>query len=202
MISAVVLAAGCSERMKKNKLLMKIAGKEIIIHTLEAVLSSNVDEIIVVTGYMHNEISKLLEKYPVNLIYNRSYNKGQSTSVKAGTNAVKSKAKGIMYVLGDQPLLTASTINKIIEGFYSGKENIIAAPFLKGKRGNPVIFDISLKEEIFALKGDRGARPLLDKYKNKILQVVVEDMSILQDIDYPEDILKTEKMLNNKYHNN
>ena len=54
--AAVVLAAGRSERMRKNKLLLRLGGKRLIDHNLEALEASNIDEIVVVLGHEPEEI--------------------------------------------------------------------------------------------------------------------------------------------------
>ena len=48
--SAIVLAAGKSSRMDKNKLLLEIRGRTILDHILDALKESDINEIIVVLG--------------------------------------------------------------------------------------------------------------------------------------------------------
>ncbi|MFH0896428.1 MAG: NTP transferase domain-containing protein, partial [Candidatus Bathyarchaeota archaeon] len=49
-VTSVILAAGKSERMGKNKLLLEMKGKKLIEHILYAIESSVVNETIIVLG--------------------------------------------------------------------------------------------------------------------------------------------------------
>ena len=63
MISAILLAAGQSKRMKgENKLTKKIEGIPLINHSIKNILDSSVDELIIVVGYQKESIEKLITK--------------------------------------------------------------------------------------------------------------------------------------------
>lgn len=196
MVSAVVLAAGCSKRMGKNKLLVKLDGKEILLRTLHAVVNSKVDEVIVVTGYQASDIQKIIQNLPVKIVYNPLYKEGQSTSVKVGVKAVNPNAKGVMFLLGDQPFVRPATINMLIDNFYSLEEYSIVVPYYKGKRGNPVLFESMLLPEIMKLTGDAGARSIITSNPDKVFKVDIESNEIVTDIDTPEDLKLAEEFLN------
>ena len=77
MISCVLLAAGLSSRMEgRNKLLMSLDGKTILAHTLDALLSCDADEVIVVLGYQSKEVQSFIDfkNYAVKTIYNKHMN--------------------------------------------------------------------------------------------------------------------------------
>ena len=61
MISAILLAAGQSKRMYgENKLAKKIQGIPLIKHSVKNILSSSIDELIIVLGYQKEIIEKLI----------------------------------------------------------------------------------------------------------------------------------------------
>ncbi|WP_051688082.1 nucleotidyltransferase family protein [Desulfofalx alkaliphila] len=186
MISAVVLAAGMSRRMGEPKLLLKLGDKTIIEHVIQNVVQANVNEVILVLGHKGEAIKGVLSGYRLKYIYNPRYTEGQGTSVSAGVSAVNPRSKGIIFLLGDQPLITASHINQLIDKF-NGSDAVIVRPT---GAGNPTIFNSCLKNELLNLSGDVGGRQVVEKYKNHVLTVPIYNGHQSIDIDTQQDYLK------------
>ena len=91
MISAILLAAGQSKRIKKeNKLLKKYKGKILINHILQSLIKSKVQKIIIVLGNEHNKIKKIaLKSKKICFVINKNYRKGISSSIKFGIKKIK-----------------------------------------------------------------------------------------------------------------
>ena len=104
-ITAIVLAAGRSERMGANKLLADLAGKPLIRHSIEMLLASSVYDVIVVTGNEDEKVRKALRSLDVAFAHNPNFAEGLSTSLKIGLNAVSLDADGALICLGDMPLI-------------------------------------------------------------------------------------------------
>lgn len=188
-LSCIVLAAGRSKRMgTNNKLLLPFQGKELILHTIDKIIRQDFFEIVVVTGWQSREVEKVLLDYPVKVINNPGYLKGQSTSLKKGLSVISEKTLGAFFVLGDQPIIQEETIKKLIVGFASNPE-FPAAPYYKDKRGNPVIIPRRFFPWLNELQGDQGARELFLQ-DEKVTKVLVHDPGVLVDIDTPEDYEK------------
>lgn len=191
MITAIVLAAGTSSRMGTAKQLLTYRGLPLLRHVVENLLVSQVDNIIVVLGHQAAEVAKTLNGLPVQLVINQDFACGQSTSIKSGLTLVAGanyQYRGVLFVLGDQPLVTPETINLIIEHHrqYGG----IVAPYYQGVRGNPVLFDRKFFTELDSLTGDIGAREIIARHPEDLSKVEVQDIGVLQDIDTPEDYRK------------
>jgi len=183
LIAGVVLAAGSSSRLGVPKQLLVYRGMPLIAHVVENLLTTQVDEVIVVLGSGAEQVAGVLEGYPVKVIVNREFAAGQSTSLKAGLAALGSEARAALFVLGDQPLVSAQTINQLIEHYRCAGGEIIVAPCFKGKRGNPVLFDRVFFKEIFSLSGDVGAREIILRHPEKLIKVDVSDMGVVFDVD-------------------
>jgi molybdenum cofactor cytidylyltransferase len=184
-VSAIILAAGESVRMGQPKLLMNWHNHTIVEQTIDNYLNSSVNETIVVIGYKAGEIEKAIGDRSVITVLNPHYAKGMSTSIIAGLDFVSVKARGILLALADQPLLDKNPINKLIEAFDSSDKGIVV-PVHKGKRGNPVILDVKYRKEILALTGDIGAKEIVDRNPDDVLEIDVGEHTIT-DIDNPED---------------
>tara|TARA_B100001971_G_scaffold16853_1_gene13088 strand:+ start:3892 stop:4479 length:588 start_codon:yes stop_codon:yes gene_type:complete len=184
-IAGIVLAAGGSTRMgQKNKLILHVNGMSIISSTVGAAVESSLDPVRVVLGNDSNTVKKELINYPVSFIHNNNWMEGMATSIVSGMENLDSD--GIMFILGDMPFISSKIINQLVQQFDSNK---IIVPFNNGKRGNPVIFPSHLFSELKKISGDRGAKPLIQKYNEDVKEVPIQSKAIFQDIDDREELM-------------
>jgi molybdenum cofactor cytidylyltransferase len=194
MISAVILAAGRAERMGEQKLYLPLGSKPVLQWVLESALASDLDEIICVTrdlGLVRRQISVADER--LFWLLNYAADRGQSTSVVAGLWAANQKCDGVMFLVGDQPLISKELINALIEKFDDDDASIVAPQF-NGEVRNPVIFHRQLFPELLKLTGDRGGRALVDKHRKKSAFVDWPDESPFLDLDVPKDYEKLKEL--------
>ncbi|SFI06929.1 molybdenum cofactor cytidylyltransferase [Collimonas sp. OK307] len=93
-------------------------------------------------------------------------------------------ADGWVIALADMPYLQATTIQALVSAMRQGAD--IAVPIYQGRRGNPVGFSRKYLPQLLALRGDQGARSLLQTFP--VVEVAVADPAIHQDIDIVADI--------------
>ena len=88
MISAILLAAGKSERMNnENKLLKKINDISLVSHSIKNILASSIDELIIVLGFQKEKIENVIEKNKkIKIVINEKYENGMSSSIITGLN--------------------------------------------------------------------------------------------------------------------
>ena len=93
MISAILLAAGESKRMGgENKLLKKINGIPLIIHTVKNILSTSISELIIVIGYQEKMMRDTINKdSKIKFVYNKDFKAGMSSSIKMGLKYISKK---------------------------------------------------------------------------------------------------------------
>lgn len=194
MISAIVLAAGESTRLAPCKQLLEFDNEPMVGHVVGNVLDSRVDEIIVVLGYRAEEVAKVIPKDGVKIIINPDFEEGMSTSLRAGLEEVSQSSGAVLVVLADQPLVKNNVFNKMIKK-YKETDASIVAPVYKGVRGNPVLFDLSLKPEMMEIQGDVGARGILKKYEGEVQRVEVDSPGVILDVNTEEDFQKVKKFL-------
>lgn len=182
MISAILLAAGQSKRMGQPKQVLPFGSSTILEQTIDNLLHSKIDELIVVLGYRAQELMEKLASTPVKIAINPAYEQGMSTSIVTGLSLVDDKAQAVMLALGDQPFISSRVIDKLIDEFFSHNKGI-ALPTYRGNRGHPVIFAIKYKGELLSLKGDIGGREIIKKHPDDVVEVAVDFESINVDID-------------------
>ena len=186
MISAVVLAAGRSTRMGRNKLVLPLDGKPVLQRVLDALRDSKVDETVVVLGGGAEEVRRSIELGGTKAVVNRRYAEGMSTSIKAGLARVDSSTDAAVIVLGDQPFLSAALVDALIDAFQAERAPVVL-PVHRGKRGNPVLFARSVFPEIMRIGGDRGAKSVVEAHEHNVLEVEAEDAEAVIDVDTPSD---------------
>ena len=183
MISAILLAAGESKRMGRPKLLLKWGQWTIIEKSVDTLLASKIDELIVVLGYKAQAILRRLRARRLKAVINHQYRMGMSTSIRRGLGKVNAKSEAILIALADQPFIETDLINHLIAVYCQNPHGIVL-PSYKGKRGHPVILNrFRYQEEMGKLMGDVGCRPILNLHPEDILEVEVDSEGVIVDID-------------------
>lgn len=196
--AGIILAAGAATRFGQPKQLLRLKDKYLIERVLDAALTSRLGRIVLVLGYAHQKILQALGKksqHPkLHIEINPHYKKGQSHSLRVGLAVVKNDFPAVIFLLGDQPMLNSATINTLLERFWSAGKNI-CAPAYRGQRKNPVILGRRFYDQLMQIKGDIGARQLIDDHPDQVLTVEIDDPLCFFDIDTPQDFENLKKKL-------
>jgi CTP:molybdopterin cytidylyltransferase MocA/xanthine/CO dehydrogenase XdhC/CoxF family maturation factor len=185
-IAGIVLAAGTSSRMGRNKLIENVREKPLVRHAVDAALASRLDPILVVTGHDAAKVGTALNGVSVSVIHNSDYREGLSTSLRAGIAAVPETCDGAMVLLGDMPGITPALIDRLIAAFDPAANRAICVAAAHGHRGHPVLWARAFFSSIATLSGDRGARELLDSHAAQSTEIEAGDDAPLTDIDTQE----------------
>lgn len=184
-VAAVVLAAGTSSRLGQPKQLVPIGGRPALAFTLDALRASAVDRIVVVLGHAADAVLAAVDLTGVTVVRNEAFAEGQSSSVRAGIAALPDDIAAALMVVGDQPMLSPGVVNAVLSAFNETGGPFIV-PVYEGEWGNPVLLARATWPLLENLKGDTGARPILRKHMDMVLEVPVPG-PLLDDIDSPED---------------
>jgi molybdenum cofactor cytidylyltransferase len=187
-VGAVVLAAGLSSRMGQPKVLLPWDHDHPILeHILLQLRAGGVDEIVVVTGRAADEVRQTAERAGAAAIHNPDYQTGEMlSSLKVGVKALPEQVTAALVVLGDQPRIQPETVRAVIDAYAEAKGKIIA-PSYQMRRGHPILIDRRYWDELLALPPDGALRDLLNVHSADIAYVVVENDSVLHDIDTPDE---------------
>jgi molybdenum cofactor cytidylyltransferase len=185
-IAALVLAAGSSSRMGSNKLLADLEGKPMLAQTVNRIAASHVETITVVTGHQRDEIEAALKEQNVSFVYNAHFSEGLATSLRAGVAALQNSCDAILVCLGDMPLVDARDVNRMIAAFNPLEHRSIVVPVNERTYGNPVLWGAEHFSSLLACEGDRGARGLLEKLNDEVVEIVVDHQGVVLDADTPE----------------
>ena len=202
--SAVVLAAGRSRRLGGGltKVLSMVKGKTILRHLMESISRSGVNEVILVTGHQGDRVSDHARKelFPLFangeqkfiMVHNASFEDGMAVSFREGVKAVTPGSDVFLLFLGDQPLVSENTIDRLLETYrdiaVNSKDYILIHPRFNGKKGHPVLFSSGLRGEIEALNKDGQVRYLTWRHRARAFILDVDDPGINIDVDTAEDL--------------
>ncbi len=193
-IRSIILAAGESKRMGFPKMLLKFNGKTMIEKVLENVAESDSDSILVVLGASMEVLIDLVRKYDVKYCYNSNYMDGMLSSVQCGFKNLPSDTAATMVFQGDQPFITPSVINMVIDAYKTSGKGIVI-PVYKGKRGHPLLLDKKYSDRIYSLDPSEGLRSIIYLNSSDVLEVETGEPGILRDFDtyddYKEEINQT-----------
>ncbi len=182
-VAGVILAAGGSSRFGEIKQLLPWKNKNIINTVVETAALAGLDPILVVLGANAGLIQASLDNETIQVVTNPDWDKGQSTSLKAGVTAIRHTVDGVLFLLCDQPHLTVNLVNAVVEeGLRSGK---VVTPIIDDRRANPVYFPASCFPLFDTLEGDAGGRQIIPACPHTTLPWLDDWMA--RDIDTPED---------------
>ena len=188
-IGAIVLAAGRSSRMAPRNKLLELAGKApIIVRVATAALASKADPVIVVTGFEAHRIEQALCDLQLRFVQNPAFAQRMSTSLRAGLSALPPDCDRALILLGDMPIVDVKVLDALIAAFTG--PDAVCVPVFEGRRGNPVLWGRRYFAEILRLKGDTGAKQLLPRNTDRIIEVPVASQTILADVDTLADLAR------------
>ena len=162
---------------------------------MSPVLRSPLAPVVIVLGHDAEEIQSAVNFDNVEVVINEDFRQGQSSSLKAGLCKIPDTCQGVMFLLGDQPRITATMIEKLVNRFHPDKD-LLVVPTCRGRRGTPVIVHAELFSRILQLTGDVGARPLLREFSHQIHWVELADEALFMDVDTPADYQRLLKIQN------
>ena len=180
-VGALVLAAGLSRRMGAAKLALPLDGVPILARTLGAVAAAGLPPLLVTGGHAE-AVRAIAGDLPS--VHADHHAEGLAESLKAGLAAAPPDWTAALIILADMPFVRPETLRQLADALAQGAPAVV--PVQAGRRGNPAGFARSSWPPLMALKGDQGARPLLDSLH--AMDIPVDDPGIHRDIDAPADL--------------
>lgn len=185
-IAVLMLAAGEASRMQRPKQLLPWKETTLLNHSIETVSSLKNTSCYVVLGAYKDDISPTITDPSVSILYNENWQEGMGTSISFGITSIQSYGDfdAILIVLADQPLVTISYLENMIQIYASSKKGIVASKYEDNKLGVPVVFGARYFKHLVELKGDKGAKRILKTYQDDVY--ALQALDIVGDIDTPE----------------
>ncbi len=190
-VAIIILAAGRSSRMSPDaghKLLSTFDGVPLVRRMALRAIESKANHVHAVTGFKHEEIEACLVGLDMTTAFNPIYPSGMASSLIAGLNIPGAMDHdGVLILLADMPSTTTDNLDQLIESFITSKGRSIVRAAHAGRSGNPVILPKALYARALTLRGDRGARSLIDDCDLDIIEIDIGEAAIV-DVDTQSDL--------------
>lgn len=192
-LSAVILAAGFSSRMRGLKPLLPLGSTTVLDHCVQLFQEGGINDVVVVTGHRTAEISGLARCCGARPVYNPDFAAGMFTSIQTGMRALSPRSRGFFLLPVDIPLVRPATI-KLLTKAFAATSPLIAYPIFAGKRGHPPLIATELVPDLIVQHHPEGGlRSLLAAieahHPAQVRNVAVADAHILFDMDTPDDYM-------------
>jgi molybdenum cofactor cytidylyltransferase len=194
-VAAIVLAAGASLRMGEPKQLLPLRGRPMVRRVVEAVCQAELAQVVVVVGAHASAVGRSLAGLEVDITLNEAWAEGMASSLRVGLQAVRSELQAAIVILADQPSLSPDLLHLLV-GRWRVTGAPIVAPFYRGRRGNPVLFDRVLFADLKQVTGDQGGRVIITKHQDRLERVDVEDPAVVADVDTRQDYEQAREIAN------
>jgi CTP:molybdopterin cytidylyltransferase MocA len=180
----LVLAAGAARRFGTPKQLAELDGIPLLQHAVDAMLAARgVDRVVVVLGAGAGEVRAAVDFGGAEVVECDGWAEGMAASLRAGVAALAS-CDAIVVTLGDQPRMSPAAIAAVVEAAAPGVDAVRAV--YDGEPGHPVLLRGALYDRVGLLRGDTGARDLLDGVQ--VRTVEVGHLGRPGDVDTPEEL--------------
>ena len=184
-IAGVILAAGASRRMGKNKMLLVLEGESLIRRAAKRALGAGLSPVVVVIGHEADRLRAELKDLPLEFAVNLDYTGPTSGSLHQGLNALGSDVDAVVVMLGDMVRVSAETLAMLVAAA-RGTE----APLVVSRYGDvtapPLLFRRALFGELLSWTGEGCGKAVVQAHKHEAMYVD-RPVTLLTDVDTPED---------------
>ncbi|MDB9888628.1 nucleotidyltransferase family protein [Flavobacteriaceae bacterium] len=185
-IPILLLAAGASSRMGTSKALLSWNKEPLIVSRIHNLLATG-QKVYVVLGAYADMVIPTIKNLDVTICTNNNWKEGMSTSIAFAVKSIQSKEDlldGILIATIDQPLVDTQHLTAILTCYKEGQQQIIVSESSNGWRGVPALFDAHYLDALCSLKGDSGAKKVVNAHSEKVC--IVNGGEKLVDMDTPE----------------
>jgi CTP:molybdopterin cytidylyltransferase MocA len=178
VIAGIVLAAGAGTRFGGGKQLAELDGRPLVEHALRAMASSPVSRIVLVLGAGADDVLARVNLHGAHPVVCERWAEGQSASLASGLAQVED-VDAVVVALGDQPLVSAEAIRRVLAARGGGVAAVRAT--YAGEPGHPVVLEHELFGRLRDVTGDHGARNVLLSVATR--EVPCDDLGGGEDVD-------------------
>jgi len=187
-VTAIVLAAGAGSRFGGGKQLAPLEGRPILQHVLDTLATAGVSDVIVVLGHDREAIEAAMAWRSERRVVNPGPDRGLASSLEVGVAALEPAATAALVVLGDQPLLAASTVRALLAAPDDPVRTVVVPRYDDDQGRNPVLIRRVAFDLIAEVHGDRGLGPVLAAHPDRIFAIPLDGSN--PDVDTRADLAR------------
>lgn len=176
MTAAVILAAGASSRLGEPKQLIRLGDETLVDRAVRIATDAGCSPVVVVLGANAARVQEACALAGAVVLIHEDWAEGMASSIRAGVAALPNVA-GVVLLACDMPAVTVEHLRAVTA---TGE---VRASSYAGRKGVPAYFPASFFSHLMQLRGDAGARELLQSV------VAVPLPSGEVDVDTPADVV-------------
>ena len=177
----VIMASGLGTRFGGNKLMTELCGMPLIQHVLRATEGLFARRVVITR---HSDVARLCDELGVEVVLHSEPRRNDT--VRLGMEKMTG-CDMVMFVQGDQPLISANSLAELLRGAESFPECIWRASF-EGTPGAPVLFPAWTFDELRSLPPGKGGGVVAKTHKERVRTVEVSSKWELFDVDTSDDL--------------
>lgn len=184
--AALILAAGRSSRMGRDKALLPYRGRDFLSHLVYLALP-RVSRVVAVLGHHAEKVSRSLPDTPrVEAVINSDYDRGMLSSLQAGLARIPADADWVLWMLVDHPAVRGRTLDTLLRTARDTHAPLVI-PRCNGRRGHPIMVSKRVANAISDLPSEASPQDVVRAHYAQTAFVDVEDDGVLRDVDIPEE---------------
>lgn len=178
-VAAVVVAAGGSTRLGKPKQLVRLGKENLLERAVRVAQEAGCAPVVVVLGASSDVILAQCSLANACIVLNEDWASGMGGSVGVGVRALQNVG-GCVVMTCDMPAVTPEHL-RLMMGL--GLEHEVIASLYSGRRGVPAYFPSAMFAQLTVLRGDAGARKLLQDARYVKLEGGEIDVDTVADVE-------------------
>jgi molybdenum cofactor cytidylyltransferase len=184
-VAGIVLAAGASTRMGRNKLLLRVAGETLVRRAVRVAGEAGLDPVVVVTGHARERIEQEIADMDCTPVFNADHGAGIQTSAASGVAGVAGTCDAAVVMLADMPFVTARMLRTLVERYREEAPPLVVSRYGGEVNAPPMLYDQVLFREVARMRAGCG-REVVRRHHDRALQVDWP-AARLRDLDRPGD---------------
>lgn len=193
-IDVILLAAGNSSRFGSDKRLHAINGKPMLQHAIAVLVDAVSCVTVVMKQSDRNSLPQLLGEFftdsRIHPLLLDCPEAGMGSNLAAAVKSMPDKSEGVLVMLADMPYVQSKTVSAVVDAFSSDRIIVPVCVDSDGqqRQGHPVLFARCFFQELGLLQGDAGARSVLQRNAEWVVNFPVSDNGIFRDVDFLQGI--------------
>lgn len=157
-------------------------------HTIDTANDADANPVIVVLGANAALLEKEIGEKKIHIVENKEWKEGMASSVRCGLSTllqIAPSSDAAIIMVCDQPFVSTSLLNELIATQENTGKSIVTSQY-ENAIGPPALFHKTVFYELLALKGDAGARKIIEQHSNDVATVLFKkgDIDIDTEADY------------------
>ena len=184
-VAGVVLAAGSSTRMGRNKLFFELDGETLLRRIVRRAIDAGLDPVLVVVGHEGERARTELAGLPCTPVDNPDHAFGINRSLRTGISYLPERARAAVVMLADMPFVTSRMVASLVARYRESTAPLVISAY-GDVNAPPMLYDRALFPELQRMEGEGCGRQVVRRHRHEAVALSWPSAA-LQDIDVPED---------------